>query len=220
VSRWRLGCLAGGLGAIVVAFGPQVERYAEASLTGHMVQHLLVTMLAAPLLVLGWPAARMMVAWPGRTPPPRPLLVVAAYTAVTLGWHLPAAYDAAVARPALHAVMHASMLGAALLLWWTVAGAGRRGAFGHGAGILVVFVAALQHAGLASLLLFAPVPLYAQAASLDDQRLAAVVMATPAKLVYGLAVVILVFAWLATVERRTTKLAMPEKLADQRETQR
>jgi putative membrane protein len=134
-----------------------------------------------------------------------PLAVVALYTAGTWGWHLPGAYDAALRSSVLHAAEHATFFGIGILLWWTVLQAGRRSAFGYGTGILMVFVVAVQHASLTALLMFAPAPLYAQARSLDDQVLAAVIMAVPAKAVYGLAVVLLVFAWLTSTQRRVAR---------------
>ena len=52
---WRLWSWAGGIALLVLASSPWIERIAEESFTGHMVQHLIVIALAAPLLVLAQP---------------------------------------------------------------------------------------------------------------------------------------------------------------------
>jgi cytochrome c oxidase assembly factor CtaG len=88
------------------------------------------------------------------------------------------------------------------VLWWTVVDAGRHASLGHGTGILMVFVAAVQHASLTALLMFAPRPLYAHGTGIDDQLLGAVVRAAPTMLVYGSAVGVLTVAWLQRTERR------------------
>src|SRR5207247_1927243 len=53
---WRTGCFGGGLVALVVAL-VTMDGLADASLTGHMVQHLVLVFVAAPLIVLGSPVA-------------------------------------------------------------------------------------------------------------------------------------------------------------------
>jgi putative membrane protein len=223
-STIQLACWLAGCVTLLAAVSPPMERVAHASLTGHMVQHLLIGLIAALLLVLAAPGMPIMAGLPDRLrgtagalhrralPLRRltrtgwwPLAAVGLYIAATWGWHLPAAYDAALRGWLLHGVEHATFLGAGVVLWWTVVQAGRRSAFGYGTGILVVFLAAVQHAGLTSVLMFAPGPLYAQAAGRDDQLLGALVMAVPAKLVYGLAVALLTVAWLTSTERRVAR---------------
>jgi len=51
---------AGGVATVAVATSPALERYAAQSFTGHMVQHLLLIVVAAPLLVVARPLRTMM----------------------------------------------------------------------------------------------------------------------------------------------------------------
>lgn len=118
---------------------------ADRLLTMHMVQHELLTMVAAPLLVLGDPLRAViwalphalrrrvgtLLAWPAR---PRRLFAVLTfmpvawllYMAVLWGWHVPIAYEAALRSSLLHDVQHLSFLGAALLFWWPLVNPGPR----------------------------------------------------------------------------------------------
>src|SRR5690606_480700 len=102
-----------------------------------MVQHLLIMLVAAPLLVLGAPAFVALWALPGpwrrraarrwRQAPSlqgtwqalsQPLLVWALYALVLWAWHLPSLYGAALAHPLVHDLQHLLFLGGAALLWW------------------------------------------------------------------------------------------------------
>src|SRR5207247_6568421 len=71
--RARLAFLA-GLGVILIALTGRLDAAVETSFSWHMTQHLLLTMVAAPLLLLGAPLTLALQAWPGR--PRRTLLDV------------------------------------------------------------------------------------------------------------------------------------------------
>ena len=104
-----------------------------------MIQHLLLMMVAAPLLALGDPMPLVLWGLPRRARAPlaallrpraktrralRALTWLPAagilYVVIVWAWHVPALYDAAAEHEALHAVEHASFLAAALLFWWPV----------------------------------------------------------------------------------------------------
>jgi hypothetical protein len=116
VRLWRFLL---GLATVMVAVAPAMEQLANRSFAGHMVQHLLLTLVAAPLMGTARPVATR---WRGSGAAPRPARVVAAPTAVLvllagtlhlatmLLWHLPPLYDAAVASAPLHRVEHAILL--------------------------------------------------------------------------------------------------------------
>ncbi len=91
-------------------------------LTGHMIQHLLIMTLAAPLLLLGEPIALFWLAWRPqsalpRWPTPHPLLCWLAGTGVVLTWHLPPAFAFGMRW---HGLQHATFLIAGLLFWLPV----------------------------------------------------------------------------------------------------
>lgn len=120
-----------GLSTVAVAVGSGIDARAEALLSVHMVQHMLLGLVAAPLLVAGAPVrlalgtlgrrGRHALARGLRTPVVRTLshplsgLVVFAGTLAVV--HVPTVYGAALAHPGLHAAEHAALLWSALALW-------------------------------------------------------------------------------------------------------
>ncbi|MGE3856092.1 MAG: cytochrome c oxidase assembly protein [Dehalococcoidia bacterium] len=120
--------------ALLVAVHPDAAAVAEESLTGHMLQHLLL-MTAVPAL-LAWSRAPLALVWAlprgVRVRAARPLLrrwsrpatgaaLVALFAASLWVWHVPALYDRALDSAALHAAEHATLLAASLGLWAHVA---------------------------------------------------------------------------------------------------
>jgi len=174
-------------------FGP-FDEAAESSSAMHMVQHMLLMVVAAPLAVLARPLAqwRALVGpvadrvWRplvrlGRHPTACALLHAAAIWI----WHAPGPYMAAVFNTWLHVLEHACFLFTGWLFWWSVLRAGRRE--GLAAAMALLFTA--MHTGLlGALLTFAGQPLYwRESRELWDQQLAGLVMWVPGGTVYLLA---------------------------------
>src|SRR5436190_7151449 len=126
----------GGLSVILVSLQGPLDARAGTSFTAHMVQHLLLTMVAAPLLVLGapialallacTPAARRRLVSVLRTPPVRvatnPIFAWGLFVVVLWGTHFTDLYSIALRNNAVHAVEHLLYLGAAVLFWIPVVG--------------------------------------------------------------------------------------------------
>ena len=238
IARWRAWAYAAGLATLALALVTPLDAVADALFTAHMGQHLLLILVAAPLLAAGLPALAMLWALPagarrrvGRAWARRPVLrggvalLVAPGVAVTLHlasvffWHAPGPYDWALRRPAVHALEHVTLLGAAALFWWPVvrpaAGAAAR-RFGDGARLLYVTAAGVPMGLLGAALTFAVRPWYAGhygttaawgLTPLEDQQLAGVVMWVPAGLVYlGVAGALFV-RWLHEAERAADRRA-------------
>jgi cytochrome c oxidase assembly factor CtaG len=172
--RWAL--VLGGAVALVT-LSPPAEARASGSLTAHMVQHVVLLVVAAPLLA----ASRRP---RDDRPPLGPWALVAAvgvHAGLMVAWHLPAAFDAAERADALHAVDHLTLLLTATLFWWA-AGLGSRPP--HRLAVLGVFAASMSGVGLGAAMTLASRTWYAHHASLDDQQVAGVVMWALAGLVY------------------------------------
>jgi putative membrane protein len=188
------------------------------SLTAHMVQHVLLLVVAAPLLAMGAPLPTILWALPARRRESalgwwRTSLrdharrwavwvgaALVAQSVVMLAWHTPALYEAALRQEALHVLQHATYLATATVFWWAVGlGATRK----HGAAVPVLFVAALPGTVLGAGLTLAGTPWYAEYPSLSDQQLAGVVMWGFAGLAYVLVAACLFGLWLAGLERET-----------------
>jgi putative membrane protein len=193
-----------------------------------MVQHMLLVLVAAPLLALSAPSSTLLRGsplgvrqavgrWRRRLGLRRSSLRALGHPAVAwlLGvatlwcWHAAVLYDAALANPFLHAVEHASLLGTAWLFWRSVIGPRSPGRVPGGLGVLLVFGMAMQSVLLSLLLTFARAPWYAGYATttapwgldpLADQQLAGVIMWIPAGLVYLGAALALLATWIRTAD--------------------
>jgi len=94
--------------------------------SAHMVQHLLYTLVAAPLLVAGIPAWMWRVAlrprplrvtWRFLT---RPLVALVLFNGFLLFTHWPAVVTASVGSEPLHFLLHVAIVGTAMIMWWPV----------------------------------------------------------------------------------------------------
>jgi cytochrome c oxidase assembly factor CtaG len=127
---------AAGLAALAVALVSPLDRLADRwLLSAHMLQHVLLTDIAAALLVFGIRAPILplglsrrglrLVAHRGRfgrvlTLATRPWVALPCWALATWIWSIPALFDAAAAHPALHAVEHAILFYTGIALWWVV----------------------------------------------------------------------------------------------------
>jgi len=136
---WRLAAFLAGLAALLLAIASPIDALAAVSLSLHMLQHLLLTMVAPPLLWLGAPAIPLLrglpralardalgpfLAWPalrrGFRTLTHPVAGFAAFVAALWLWHVPSLYELALASRGWHVVEHASFVAGALLFWWPV----------------------------------------------------------------------------------------------------
>jgi putative membrane protein len=202
-----------GIAALAVALVSPVHGWSERSLAGHMVQHVLLISLAAPLLAAAHPFEA--VARSGRPDrvAPRPVAtrsgrdkVVGAgglaavgvvQVGVLLGWHVPASFDAAVAHQPLHDVEHLTLLGSAFALWAVLLRAR------DGAAVVALFVATLPAMGYGVALTLAGTTWYVPYPDLPDQQLAGVVMWAYGGLLAVGGGVLLAIEWLRRAERST-----------------
>ena len=127
----RLAFLASGIAVLIVALLPPFDAVADRQLSVHMVQHLLIVFVAAPLIVAGAPIRLALRTLPrdgrqalGRLLNTRivhavthPVVAWSIFAVVLLGTHIPAFYDLTLRAPAVHAGEHALYLWAALVFW-------------------------------------------------------------------------------------------------------
>jgi putative membrane protein len=94
--------------------------------SAHMVQHLMLALVVAPLMIMGTPGEllRPILALPGVTPVARwitaPSRCFALFTIVVAGWHLPPLYNYALLHHPVHIVQHLMFLVVSVLMWWPV----------------------------------------------------------------------------------------------------
>ncbi|WP_333714985.1 cytochrome c oxidase assembly protein [Yoonia sp.] len=189
VMAWLLRRNPAGIAAVfvlIVAFVSPLCALSAALFSARVVHHVLLVAVAAPLL--GWGFRGSFRSGPG--------LPFGVATAVLWGWHLPAAYDAALSHVAVYWVMQISLLASALWFWRVVFAR-------DGAPVLqlVYIIANFGQMGLlGAILTFAPSALYEVHAvapfdwgmsPLRDQQLGGLIMWVPAGLPYAVAVVVM-----------------------------
>jgi putative membrane protein len=210
VARWRATAAFGlGVAVVIIATSPTVDRAADRTFTGHMVQHLLLIVVAAPALAAGLAAAR-----PTRLPLARrirPTTDVAlfgatvSFVAVVLATHLTPLYDAAIRMNLLHELEHAAYLATAVWLWFVIGWARRAGTPTR---LLAVFAVIVGTATTGLVLLAASSPLVATyerrlgtADALADQRRAAALMWVATMLTVLPLGLLAVWRWASAEER-------------------
>jgi cytochrome c oxidase assembly factor CtaG/polyferredoxin len=209
--RWhggRAAAFLGGLSAIDLALASPIEPFASLLLQVHMVQHLLLMMIAPPLLWLGAPlfpllrglprTVRSVWVAPWLSAPPlrrffgrltHPLTALVLFVATTWVWHAPPVYDLALRSSGWHYLQHACFLASALIFWYPIVRPyPARPRWSPWLLLPTLFVADLSNTALAALLTFsnrliypyyAEVPRLAGLSPLDDQSAAGVVMWVP-----------------------------------------
>jgi cytochrome c oxidase assembly factor CtaG len=238
-ARWRRRSFLAGVAALAVALLSPLDAMGESLASAHMVQHLLLTTVAAPLLVLGvrWrvlvggvPAAmrRRTAAWrttsagrAGRAVLAHPVVASLPFVAALWLWHAEGPYGAALDNSFVHAVEHACFLATALLSWAAILARPRRRAVAPGMAVLVLFGLAMVSGLLGLLLTFAPTPWYPAYAEtteawgltpLEDQQLAGVIMWVPGGGAYLIAALVLVILWIRAPAGSARRLPRPSVL--------
>ncbi len=115
---------------LLVALGPPLEDWATwYLLSAHMIQHILLTLIVPPLLLLGLPAWLIRPALTRFRPVERagyfltrPVAGLALSALVTLVFHVPAVMEVSGMDPVLHWVERFSYVFAYLLFWWSIVG--------------------------------------------------------------------------------------------------
>lgn len=211
-----------GLGAAGLALLSPLDTVAAALASAHMVQHLLLVLVAAPLLAASRPAATLLAGTPtrvrrgigrwrhrlrlrrpvtARARHPLPAFLV--YVGTLWFWHASVPYQRALDHGYVHVLMHATFLGAGLLLWAALLDAAATPDAAAG-GVLLAFAVSFQGAFLGALLTFADTawyPGYAESTDrwgltpVADQQLAGALMWVPGGLVHILAALALLVRW-------------------------
>lgn len=182
-ERLRSAAFYGGLLTIVIALDTPLDDLADSLFLAHMTQHLLLLMVAPPLIVLSAPWMRLWRPLPlgfrrtvaksiarGRWAAPlralgrllaRPAPAWIAFNVVLVAWHVPALYDATLSNQAVHELEHAMFLCAGVVFWLQVFDSRPvRAHLAYGARAVYLTTALLVSWVLAIVLAFASSPLY------------------------------------------------------------
>jgi putative membrane protein len=215
---WRSLLYWLGLAALALALLSPLHHAADRLFTAHMIEHEMLMVVAAPLLVAARPGALLLWGLPRAARRSAATLLAlpalrglwargtelwsatAIHGLVLWVWHLPGPFEAAASHGGLHLLQHASFLGSALLFWQAALSMHQRGA-----AALALFATSLHAGLLGSLLTFSRKLWYPGATvfpngswltPLEDQALAGLVMWIPACSVYAIAAVAVMGLWL------------------------
>ncbi len=191
----------------------------------HMIQHLLMVIVAAPLLALGAPQSavrRAVGPGPRRAvsgavrrvslrrrgwAPPTVVIAAVVHIAALWVWHIPALYDLAATNAFVHLLEHAFFLGTAVWFWMAVVAATRRGRRQHALAALMLAAQIATGGVLGALLTFTPRSIYDAydggwgLTALEDQQFAGSLMWVPPSFVYAITAIALFIRWFDLVER-------------------
>mgnify|MGYP003575553688 CR=1 FL=1 len=221
VSRLQATSFVLGWWTLGLCLLSPLDAFGQVLFWAHMVQHELMMLVAAPLLVLARPLGPLVWGLPTRWRPgaatlarglglqaamrllTRPAVAWWVHAVVLWGWHAPSLFSAALVTRWVHELQHTSFLLAALVFWWSVlplAGRGR-----EGPAMFSVFTT-LLHTGLLGALLtfserawYAPYVATAPArgmSAVEDQQLGGLIMWVPGSVAYLAAALVLCAAWL------------------------
>jgi putative membrane protein len=235
VPPWRAVAFLSGLLTVWVALASPIDALNGVVLTAHMLQHMLLMMVAPPLILLGAPLvpltrglprfAQRKVAAPILNSPAaerighvltNPVAGALLMSVVMFAWHTPGLYELALGSEFWHEVEHVSFLVASLIFWWPVVLPWpSRAQWPRWAMVPYLLVADLQNTALSAILAFSDrvlYPSYARAprlfalSALEDQVAAGSLMWVAGSLAFILPAVVLAVRCSST---RSTRDALP-----------
>jgi putative membrane protein len=214
-----------GWAALAASLLSPVDEWTHRSFAVHMIQHELLMVVAAPLIVLGRPleawtwavsgSTQRFIAHAMKASSLRRIGYLATLSAVAWTvhalalwlWHVPVLFRAALHSPMWHIVQHSCFFFSAIAYWWSVFG-GRARRPG-GSSIASLFTTMLHTSALGALLTFSQSPWYGVdgarlfgLSALEDQQLGGLVMWVPGGLPYLVAGLLIVTRWMSPVAWR------------------
>ena len=229
VSRGQPLAFAAAIVTLVIALLSPLDPASDELQSAHMIQHMLIMMVAAPLFILGAPALVMLWALPranrqrvgqwlgrlGAWRPPwyllwQPVLLCALFALALWVWHLPALYEAALRSRPVHEVQHVSFFVVSALFWRVLLDPLSRLRMNVGAGVLYLFATSLHATFLGVFMALSPRVWYADyvprtaawnLTPLEDQQLAGLIMWMPACMLYALIAAVMFAFWVHRSDR-------------------
>jgi cytochrome c oxidase assembly factor CtaG len=233
---WRIASFLAGLFVLWFALASPLDTFSSFVLTAHMLQHMMLMMVAPPLLLLGEPLIPMVRGMPRfaarefagpflnwRVPERIGLFLTKPVTAlvlmgiVTFVWHVPGPYELAVGSSAWHWFEHACFFFVSIIFWWPVVQPWpSRAQWPRWAMVPYLVVADLQNTVLSAVLLFSDRILYRSYASVPslfgftpqaDQAAAGATMWVVGSLVFVIPATVIALRVMTTRTTRDSQMA-------------
>lgn len=213
-----------GMGALFLALVSPIDVYSDELSWMHMIQHMMLMGVAAPLLVAGSPFLVSLWAMPltwrrgfgtlkrrlERCRPARyllwqPVLMWTIFAFTLWIWHVPRFYEATLSDELFHDFQHFSFVAVSCLFWRVLLDPVSRLRLGRGVGVLYLFLTSLHATFLGVFMTISPqvwYPFYESRAprwnlsALEDQQIAGLIMWMPACFVYAFIAALLLGWWL------------------------
>lgn len=220
VSGWRKLSFFSALFVIFGSLNGPIHDLSDNYLfSGHMVQHLLLTMLMPPLMLAGVPGwmLRPLLGFGGiraiATRITRPLACFLIFNVVIAGWHVPALYNAAMESHDIHILEHLMFMAAAVLMWWPLASQlPELPRLAYPGQMLYSFLMIIPMSVIAVYIVMADTILYPYYASaprimnlspMEDQMLGGLIMWVPGGVIFMIIMTVVFFKWAARGEDDT-----------------
>ncbi len=217
--------------ALVVALVSPLDALSGVLFSAHMVQHLILILVVAPLLVMSDFPLALLWALPRRWTHvfarrlyhsqiisrgwqvvSNPIFAWLLFTITLWVWHAPLLFESALRDERVHALEHLGFLLAAMLFWWVLFNHARPNYVHYGIAIPYLFTTSLQSTVLGALMTFTSQPWYPYYANLanpwgltplQDQQLAGIIMWLPGGAVFSVLTIGYFAAWLGALEQRS-----------------
>lgn len=214
VSGWRKLSFFSALFVIFASLNGPVHDLSDNYLfSGHMIQHLMLTMAMPPLLIPGVPGWMLRPLLRNRAASAiarrltRPVTCFVVFNVVIAAWHLPALYNAAMANHAIHIVEHLMFMAAAVLMWWPLASQlPELPRLAYPGQMLYTFLMSIPMSVIAVYITLSDQVLYPHYASaprilplspMDDQLLGGLIMWIPGGMIFMVIMTVVFFKWSA-----------------------
>ncbi len=233
---WQAASFYAGLASAALALMGPLDLYNDELLTMHMLQHLVLIQITAPLILLGRPVQLVLRGLPaervgavlrvvlrppwvraGLTVLTAPLTVTMLANASIVFWHFPRFYEAALYSTAVHDLEHLSFFGTALLFWWPIIDPVPRHhklpALWAIAAVFATMVVSMSIGAIITLADRVIYPFYASVSmpwgmtALTDQQVAGLIMWVGGGFAYMGVILALLVRWLREEEHRQATLA-------------
>lgn len=122
LPRWRIACFVAGMAVLALTVISPLDAMAETLFGAHMLQHVIISDLAAPLALLGvtGPMLRPVLAQPGMLRLrviTHPFVALPLWAGLTILWLTPPMYQLQLGDPLLHAIAHGTFFIGGVILW-------------------------------------------------------------------------------------------------------
>lgn len=223
-----------GYAILFFAVAGPPEAFSQDMFFAHMIQHILIAMVGAVLLLAATPMAAYLWAMPetirvGLAPSlaengwirninatlTNPRFALPAFILTLWGWHIPEAYALAVRNDLVHLAMHLSMFATSILFWWPIIGPPPvRSQLTDPQRIIYLILVVTPTAVLAAIITLSNTVIYTTyidtphhftLTPAEDQRIGGLLMWIPGNIVYLATLTTLFLRWFSQEDRKNRR---------------